>query len=365
VSAGTGGARARRVGVAGLLPAEIASTLPLSPAFRGKQVFKWIAKGAASFADMTDLPAADRERLSSIPLYSSRVAERLEADDGSVKLKIALEDGAAVEAVLLTDADGRRTACLSTQVGCRMACAFCKTGTLGLLRNLGPDEIVEQFVHLSALRGKPSNIVFMGMGEPLDNLQALRKAIVVLMHPDGFGVSRRKITISTCGIVPGIVDLADNGPHVRLAVSLTAAEDALRSSLMPVNRSWNLASLKEALLYYQAKTGDRITLEAAIMGGENSGVDSAAAMAAWIRPLNAQVHVIPWNPVPGLPHREPARGEAGAFEAELERRGVNAVRRARRGRGVSGACGQLGDTLGAARSLESWLDSDDDDEATS
>lgn len=313
---------------------------------------------------MTDLPAADRERLSSTPLYSSRVAERLEADDGSVKLKIALEDGAAVEAVLLTDADGRRTACLSTQVGCRMACAFCKTGTLGLLRNLGPDEIVEQFVHLSALRGKPSNIVFMGMGEPLDNLASLRKAIVILMHPEGFGVSKRKITISTCGIVPGIVDLADNGPHVRLAVSLTAAEDALRSSLMPVNRSWNLAALKEALLYYQAKTGDRVTLEAAIMGGENSGVDSAAAMAAWIRPLNAQVNVIPWNPVTGLPHREPARGEAEAFERELERRGVNAVRRARRGRGVSGACGQLGDTLGSALSLESWLGSDDDDEAT-
>jgi 23S rRNA (adenine2503-C2)-methyltransferase len=313
---------------------------------------------------MTDLPAADRERLSSTPLYSSRVSERLEADDGSVKLKISLADGAAVEAVLLTDAEGRRTACLSTQVGCRMACAFCKTGTLGLLRNLGPDEIVEQYVHLAALRGKPSNIVFMGMGEPLDNLAALRKAIVVLMHPDGFGLSRRKITISTCGIVPGIVDLADNGPHVRLAVSLTAAEDTLRGALMPVNRAWNLASLKEALLYYQAKTGDRITLEAAIMGGENSGVDSAAAMAAWIRPLNAQVNVIPWNPVPGLPHREPARGEAEAFEAELERRGVNAIRRARRGRGVSGACGQLGDTLGSAPSLESWLGPDDDDDAT-
>jgi 23S rRNA (adenine2503-C2)-methyltransferase len=149
--------------------------------------------------------------------------------------------------------------------------------------------------------------------------------------------------------VPGIRDLADNGPHVRLAVSLTAATDELRDALMPVNRTWNLAALKEALLYYQGKTGDRITLEAAIMGGENSSVGSAAAMAEWIRPLNVQVNVIPWNPVPGLPYAEPARGEAAAFEAELERRGVNAVRRARRGRGVSGACGQLGDTLGASQ----------------
>jgi 23S rRNA (adenine2503-C2)-methyltransferase len=116
---------------------------------------------------------------------------------------------------------------------------------------------------------------------------------------------------------------------------------------MPVNRSWNLVSLKEALLHYQARTGDRITLEAAIMGGENSSLKSAKAMADWIRPLNVQVNVIPWNPVPGLPYREPVRGEAAAFEAELERLGINAVRRVRRGRGVAGACGQLGDTLGA------------------
>ncbi|MBU0928762.1 MAG: 23S rRNA (adenine(2503)-C(2))-methyltransferase RlmN [Spirochaetes bacterium] len=348
------------VWAAGLLPGELAGALGLRPAFRGKQVFKWIAKGASSFSEMSDLPAPDRERLSGLPLYSSSVDEALTGADDSVKLKIRLRDGAAVESVLLTDAEGRMTACLSTQVGCPMACAFCKTGALGFLRDLGPDEIVEQYFHLSAIRGRPSNIVFMGMGEPLANIDALRKSIAVLTHPDGLGVSRRKITISTCGVVPGIRELADNGPHVRLAVSLTAATDDLRSALMPVNRSWNLAALKEALLYYQEKTGDRITLEAAIMGGQNSSVESAAAMAEWIRPLNAQVNVIPWNPVPGLPYHEPSRAEASAFEAELERRGVNAVRRARRGRGVSGACGQLGDTLGA--SLLAEEDEEDEEE---
>jgi 23S rRNA (adenine2503-C2)-methyltransferase len=337
----------RIVSAAGLLPEELTVALSLRPAFRGRQVFRWIASGAASFADMTDLPAADRERLSPMPLYSSTIDASIASDDGSVKLKIRLSDGAAVESVLLTDAEGRMTACLSTQVGCPMACAFCKTGTLGFLRNLDQDEMVEQYLHLAALRGKPSNIVFMGMGEPLINLEALRRAITIFTHPDGFAISRRKITISTCGIAPAIRDLADNGPHVRLAVSLTAATDELRSALMPVNRSWNLAALKDALLYYQQKTGDRITLEAAIMGGENSSVASASAMADWIYPLNVQVNVIPWNPVPGLPYREPERGEAAAFEAELVRRGVNAIRRARRGRGVSGACGQLGDTLGA------------------
>lgn len=342
----------------GLLPDEIAGFLGLSPAFRGRQVFRWIARGAKSFQEMTDIPASVRTRLSDKSLFSSIIDESFTGDDGSVKLKIRLGDGASIESVLLTDTEGRMTACLSTQAGCPMACTFCKTGTLGFLRNIGADEIIEQYLHLAAIKGKPSNVVFMGMGEPLLNLEAVRKSIAILEHPDGQGISKRKITISTCGIVPGIMDLADAGPHVRLAVSLTAATDKLRDELMPVNRSWNLSALKEALLYYQKKTGDRITLEAAIMGGENSSIAEAAAMAEWILPLNAQVNVIPWNPVAGLPYREPAAAETRAFEVELERHGINAVRRARRGRGVCGACGQLGDTLGASNR---YCDEEDED----
>jgi len=337
------------VSATGLLPEELSGSLGLSPVFRGKQVFKWIAQGARSFQEMTDIPALDRHRLSGLPVFSSAINETIAGSDGSIKLKIRLKDGAAVESVLLKDAEGRMTACLSTQVGCPMACTFCKTGTLGFLRNLGADEIVEQFLHIAAISGKPSNVVFMGMGEPLLNLAAVRKSISIFEHPDGLGISKRKITISTCGIVPGIRDLADSGPHVRLAISLTAATDTLRSKLMPVNRSWNLSALKEALLYYQSKTGDRITLEVAIMAGENSSVTDAENMASWIHPLHAQVNVIPWNPVNGLPYREPDAEEIRAFEVVLEHRGINAVRRARRGRGVSGACGQLGDTLGSSR----------------
>ncbi len=332
---------------AGLLPAEYAPAYGLGKPFRGMQVFKWLMRGARSFNDMTDLPAAERERLSGLlpSLLASRVEAALDDADGSVKLKLRLADGSAIESVLLVDPEGRLTACLSTQVGCPMACAFCKTGTLGFLRNLEPHEIVEQYLHLAALRGRVSNVVFMGMGEPLLNLEALRKAIAILSHPDGYGLSARKITISTCGIVPGILDLAQNGPHVRLAISLTAADDELRSELMPVNKRYGLAALKSALLAYQEASGDRITMEAAIMGGRNSDLAAARAMAAWLRGLKAQVNVIPWNPVDGLPYREPTRAEVAAFESELERLGVNAVRRAKRGRGVGGACGQLGDTL--------------------
>ncbi len=332
---------------AGLLPRELFEAFGMDKPFRGLQAFKWLVRGAASFHDMSDFPAAERERLAALlpSLYSSAVESALDDEDGSVKLKIRLKDRSAIEAVLLVDAEGRLTACLSTQVGCPMACAFCKTGTLGFLRNLEAHEIMEQYLHLAALRGRIANVVFMGMGEPLLNLPELRKAIALLEHPDGFQLSSRKITISTCGIVPGILDLAERGPYVRLAISLTAAEDELRSALMPVNKRYGLSSLKAALLAYQAKSGDRITLEAAIMGGQNSSLESARAKAAWTEGLKVQVNVIPWNPVEGLPYREPSRNEVRAFEDELERLGVNAVRRAKRGRGVGGACGQLGDTL--------------------
>ncbi|MBU0934642.1 MAG: 23S rRNA (adenine(2503)-C(2))-methyltransferase RlmN [Spirochaetes bacterium] len=330
-----------------LLPAELCQSYGLKQAFRGRQIFKWLASGADNFESMSDLPADLRRKLTELSpngVYSSRVEAKFLAKDGTGKLKIRLADGAAVEAVLLSDAEERLTACLSTQVGCPMGCAFCKTATLGLQRNLSAGEIVEQFHFLSKIRGRLSNIVFMGMGEPLLNLTELRKAITLFTHEDGFKLSRRKITISTCGLTKGILDLADNGPHVRLAISLTSADDELRSRLMPVNRTHNLASLKSALLYYQEKTGDRITLEAAIMHGVNTGAEAAAKMAEWIQPLKVQVNIIPWNPVAGLPYEEPSRQEVLDFIARLEQLGINVIKRSRKGVAVAAACGQLGET---------------------
>ncbi|HEY9053200.1 MAG TPA: 23S rRNA (adenine(2503)-C(2))-methyltransferase RlmN, partial [Rectinemataceae bacterium] len=295
--------------LSGLLPGEIAEAAGYSGGFRASQIYSWIVRGAACFEAMSNLPAAERDRLSGLfgSLRSSSVSAEMEDEDGSLKLQIRLRDGAAVECVLLEDIEGRKTACLSSQVGCTMGCAFCRTGSLGFLRDLGPDEIMEQFYFLKERRGFISNVVFMGMGEPLLNLGAVRKAIALLADPNGLGMSLRKITISTSGIVPGIRQLAHDGPKVRLAVSLTTADEALRSELMPVNRSWGLDELKAALADYQMLTGERITLEAVILAGKNDSPEAAKAMAAWAKPLKVQINIIPWNQVPGLAYSQPSR----------------------------------------------------------
>jgi len=332
-----------RQGWAGLTPAEIASRAGFAQAFRGKQVFRWISRGASSWSEMTDLGEADRSRLQSIsPLLSSSVSSRLSDPNGTVKLALGLQDGEVVECVLLADAEGRRTACLSTQVGCPMACGFCKTGSMGFQRNLLASEILEQLLALNREGEKVSNVVFMGMGEPLLNVEELRRAIELIRHRDGLEIGARKITISTSGIVSGIRDLAAHGPHVRLAVSLTTADPLLRERLMPVEKSNPLPELKNALRAYQEATGDRITLEAVVLGGTNSRREDAVAIADFCRGLKAQVNIIPWNPVPELGFREPSYREVEDFQARLESLGVLVTRRMRRGRGVSGACGQLG-----------------------
>ncbi|MCE1195140.1 23S rRNA (adenine(2503)-C(2))-methyltransferase RlmN [bacterium] len=339
-----------RVYLSGLLPDEIQEAVSFPQRFRAVQVYDWIVRGAGEFAAMANLPAAERERLAALfgRLRSSSVSSELADEDGSLKLQIRLRDGAAVECVLLEDIEGRKTACLSSQVGCPMGCAFCRTGQLGFLRNLGPDEILEQYYFLKERRGFISNVVFMGMGEPMLNLQAVRKSIALLSDPAGIGMSLRKITISTSGIVPGILDLAEHGPRIRLAVSLTTAEEGMRTELMPVNKTWGLDALKAALVEYQEKTGERVTLEAVLTGNRNAGLDSARALVKWVRPLKAQVNLIPWNAVPGLPFETPTPAQVRAFTEVLEKAGLTAVQRMHRGRGVMGACGQLGDTLRAA-----------------
>ena len=339
-----------RVYPSGLSPEELAALLSGEPPYRVQQAFSWFSKGIASFDAMTNMPQMLRQRLSEQfggHTRSSSIEHQLIDDDGSLKLQIRLRDGAAVECVLLEDIEGRKTACLSSQVGCPMGCAFCKTGTLGFLRNLGPDEIIEQFHFLRELRGFISNVVFMGMGEPLLNLDNIRKTIAILSHPKGIGMSMRKITISTSGIVPGILDIAAHGPIVRLAVSLTSANPELRTQLMPVNTKWPLGELKTALLEYQKATNDRITLEAVLLGNVNAREEDALALVNWIHPLKAQVNLIAWNPIEGMPFETPTAAQMGRFSAILEQHGVVTVQRMSRGRGVMGACGQLGDTLHA------------------
>ncbi len=336
------------ISLSGLCPEQIVTSFPFLPGFRAKQIFKWIAKGAVSFDEMTDLSLDLRKDLKNrCTVYSSAVSQKLEDEDGTIKLQLRLKDGSEIEAVLLSDAENRRTACLSTQAGCPMACAFCKTGTLGFHRNLDASEIVEQFLYLKSLHKDISNIVIMGMGEPLLNMEELHQAVSVICHPLGLGLSRRRITVSTSGIVDGIRKMAEHGPEIRLAVSITTADEELRSKLMPVNKSNPLPLLKEALLYYQKKQEKRITLEAVLLGGINTRQQDADALVSFAKGIDCVINLIPWNTVDGLSFEgkrliEPKNLEVDNFLTQLERRGLNVTKRSRKGRHISGACGQLG-----------------------
>ncbi|MCM1320610.1 MAG: 23S rRNA (adenine(2503)-C(2))-methyltransferase RlmN [Bacteroides sp.] len=331
--------------LSGLLPQEITNELHLKETYRGRQIFKWIADGAVSFSQMTNLSCSLRTQLAETALIrSASVSQTLKDPDGTIKLQIKLHDGLCVETVLLIDGTGRKTACVSCQVGCAMKCAFCMTGTLGFARNLSAGEIVEQFLYLEHAAGKLDNIVFMGMGEPLLNLAEIRKAVTILTHPDGRALSSRRITISTAGIIEGIYDLADNGPSVRLAVSLTAAEQKLREQLMPSAKANPLPELKKAIKYFIQKTRKRCTLEAALLGNINTDKTSMDAMYSFAKDTAAHINIIPWNPVKQLPFTEPSASECAAYIENLRSRGINITMRTKRGRKIGGACGQLGST---------------------
>ena len=327
----------------GLTPDEISSSLQLKPSFRAKQVYEWIYKGVESFDQMTNIDKGTRQFLEDNALLrSSKVSEVLKDPDGTIKLQIILSDGRAIETVLLTDRENRKTACVSCQAGCAMQCAFCQTGKLGLGRNLTAGEIVEEFLYMEKEAGKLDNIVFMGMGEPMQNLEAIRKAVRILTDPKGRALSARRITLSTCGLTKGIYDLADNGPAMRLAVSLTTADPDLREKLMPVTRGNPLPELKKAIAYYSQKTGKRVTLEAALLAGQNTSRESAMRMVEFSRGIDVYVNLIPWNPVPGLGFETPTPAECSAFVSILENNGINVNLRTRRGTKIGGACGQLG-----------------------
>ena len=332
----------------GLLPEEICENLELSQSFRAKQIFKWVGNGAKSFDQMTNLSLDLRNELSKKAILRSSNIENIFKDpDGTIKLQIHLFDDNIVETVLLTDKEGRKTACVSCQAGCAMRCAFCMTGTLGLSRNLQAYEIVEQFLFLEEIAGKLDNIVFMGMGEPMQNLTGIRKAISILCHKDGRALSSKRITLSTCGIVKGIYDLADNGPHIRLAVSLTTANQSLREKLMPVcvSKENSLSELKKAIDYYSKKSGKRVTLEAALLHNTNTDAQSAKNLIDFAKNIDVNINLIPWNPVNILPFESPSSNEVHNFVDLLEKAGLNVTLRKKRGQKIGGACGQLGKTV--------------------
>ncbi|MBR6085988.1 MAG: 23S rRNA (adenine(2503)-C(2))-methyltransferase RlmN [Spirochaetales bacterium] len=329
-------------------PDQIARILGLEKSFQGKQIYQWLVRGASSFEEMTNLSKALRQELSQrFPaVFSSQVAAVQTDDDGSVKLAVSLFDGSIVECVLLTDREGEQTACLSSQVGCAMGCRFCRTGTLKLKRNLFDYEIVEQFMHLQkAAQGKISHVVFMGMGEPLANLDNVLSAIGFLHDHEGLNLSHRRITVSTCGLVSGINELTKRHVPVKLAVSLVTADDEKRTSLMPVNKAFPLKTLREALVRFQKVSGRRFTFEYCMIHGMNIFDQDADNLQRFCKGLEVIVNLIPFNPCPELPFETPSESEIRHFTSALKARGVDYTIRISKGRSIKGACGQLAGKL--------------------
>jgi 23S rRNA (adenine2503-C2)-methyltransferase len=277
------------------------------------------------------------------------ITATLQAEDEqgtTTKVLCRLNDGAAVEAVLIPmHAGGHHTVCVSSQVGCKMGCSFCHTAKMGLVRNLQAHEIVAQVLAVRRATGKrPRNVVFMGMGEPLDNLEAVAQAVRVLTGPAGPAIAHRHITISTVGRLDGLARWRELGlERINLAVSLTAADDGLRSELMPVNRLYPLAHLKEVLHTIPIAEGRRILISCVVIPGVTDGPAHIRDLIAWLAGLPVLVNLIPYNPIPSRGWRAPTLGEVNAVVSQLDAAGIPVRLRLTKGEAVMAACGQLGD----------------------
>ncbi len=314
--------------------------------YRAGQIFAWIYRwGATDFAQMTDLARAWRGKLNEVAFVSSlsllrKVTSRV---DEATKYLFQMEDGERIESVLIKEED-RRTVCVSTQAGCSLGCAYCATGDLGLRRSLRAAEIVDQV--LSMRRFLPqgegvTNVVLMGMGEPLLNYQETVKACRLLNDPDGLAIAARKITISTAGVVPGIRRLAREGLRLGLAISLSATTDEARSRLIPVNTKYPLGQLLDAADEYARAVARPVTLEYVLIGGVNTSPDDARRLAQLVRGLRCKINLIPYNPVPGKPFHAPTREEVAKFMGLLYPRCPTVTLRESKGADIQAACGQL------------------------
>ncbi|MEA2377631.1 MAG: rRNA (adenine2503-C2)-methyltransferase [Thermoleophilaceae bacterium] len=308
------------------------------PRFRAGQVWEWVARGAASYDEMTNLPAALRERLAAeLPLSSLALEDEALARDGTQKALFATGDGRPVEAVLMRYRDGRRSLCLSSQSGCPLTCTFCATGRMKFGRNLTASEILDQALHFRRFE-EVDHAVFMGMGEPMLNLDAVLGACERL--PD-LGISSRRTAISTVGWIPGIERLAREGPPVRLALSLHAADEALRSELMPVNDRYPLSDVLDACRRWHERRRRKVFVEYLMLDGVNDRYEQALALAEVLEPRKAfKVNLIPYNPTEAG-FRGSGRDAIAAFRTTLEQRGVRTTVRLTRGRDIDAACGQL------------------------
>ncbi len=309
----------------------------VEPAYRAGQVWRWTARGAFGFEDMTDLPLALRGALAErIPFSTLTLEQEAHARDGTIKALFRTADGRPVESVLMRYRDGRRSLCLSSQSGCPLTCTFCATGQMRFARNLTASEIIDQALHFRR-RESVDHAVFMGMGEPLMNLPSVLDACRRL--PD-VGIAHRRTAISTVGWIPGIDALAAEGLPVRLALSLHAADEALRSQLMPVNERYPLADVLAACERFYAARRRMVFVEYVMLAGVNDSHQQAGALAEVLDPRHFKVNLIPYNPT-GSRYAGSGPKAIEAFRAELERHGIQATVRLTRGREIAAACGQL------------------------
>ncbi len=311
------------------------------PAFRARQIFKWLYRGVTSFAEMTDLSKQLRQKLEErCTLTPPQVAQKqVSVQDGTIKYLWRLADGNCVESVLMRYQHGN-TVCISCQVGCRMGCAFCASTIAGKVRDLTPAEMVDQVLFIKMDSGAPvSNIVLMGIGEPLDNFDTVLRFLTLANHPDGLNIGMRHISLSTCGLVEQIDKLAGYGLQLTLSVSLHAPDNETRSRIMPVNKSVGVEKLLEACRRYFDKTGRRVSYEYAMIDGVNDTDWQADLLARRLKGAPAHVNLIPLNEVEESPLK-PSRRVA-AFQKRLEGHGVTVTVRRKLGGDIDASCGQL------------------------
>ncbi|MBO5135786.1 MAG: 23S rRNA (adenine(2503)-C(2))-methyltransferase RlmN [Clostridia bacterium] len=313
------------------------------PKFRGKQIYSWLYKGISSFEDMLNIPKSLREKLTeNCTLGQLEIAEKFVSDiDETRKYLLQLNDGNYIETVLMKYHHGY-TICVSSQVGCRMGCKFCASTLNGKVRDLTAGEIIGQILAVqNDLGERISNIVMMGIGEPLDNFDNVMKFLKIVSSPDGLNIGMRHISLSTCGLVPKIYELADEKLQITLSISLHATDDKMRSSIMPVNNKYNIEKLIEACRYYIEKTNRRISFEYTLIAGVNDNRETADALTSLLTGMLCHVNLIPVNAVSETGFKKSDRKKVEAFQAQLEKNGISATIRREMGSDISAACGQL------------------------
>lgn len=325
------------------------------PKFRGEQAWRWVhGKGAGSWDEMSNIgPAVRAVFAAGARIGTLTVAEVQRSKDGTKKLRFTTRDGYAIESVLIPDGD-KTTQCISSQVGCAVDCQFCATAKLGLTRNLDAGEIANQVYRAKALLAaeepdrRISNLVYMGMGEPLHNYDNVMRSLAILTHDLGAGLSQRRITVSTAGLVPRLEKLGTAAVRPNLAVSLNAPNDRVRDAIMPINKKWNIGKLLAAIRAYPLEHRRRVTFEYVLLAGINDGLADARELAKLLRGIKCKVNIIPWNPHPEAPYQRPAPEVIDAFQDECKRHGLPTYLRTPRGDDIDAACGQLANRTNGA-----------------